>query len=713
LAESGSSGNVEIPLVWSERIDARFYQQSIAEKACERNTLVVMPTALGKTIISALVAAYFLYKQRQMRVLIMAPTRPLVLQHHETYSNILKLSNEDMIVLTGKTPSAYRKHVWDGKARIIFATPQIVRNDLESGILSLKDFSLLVFDECHRARKDYAYTDVAKKYVEQAQWPIILGMTASPGADKEKILDICSALFIEQIEYRSEEDTDVLPYIHPVKVEWAQVDLPSEYREMSRTIRIMLNERLDLLSRRGILHTRPEYANRRDLLEAGEHLRHQLLSTIEEWKGPIFNAIVVQSASLTLFHALELLETQGLGTLLSFLEKVDKQGETKRSYKTIISDPHYLELKRLLDRNKSLDHPKIPVMKTLIQNQFRETPNSKVLVFTQYRDTASHLVERLRDIDGLVIERFVGQASKEEDVGLSQEEQARIISDFRDGDTNVLVATSIAEEGLDIPSVDLVIFYEPIPSEIRYIQRKGRTGRRTAGKAMILAANDTYDIAYLHASRRRVERMRKMIASLNLELKPFTRNGPKPEPNPIAKEELLNIERHVEISHLDLRSTDSEMKANQFLKQVDKASRYIWKKVLKTDVEGLAISYLIEEAEKEGTAPAVAEAAIDNLQEAGQLAKIGTDRVATVASIPARDFPRTDEDTYDLLVEDIRPGMAIVLVDGKWRVRLVHVDFEGPVNLLKKNSRFKVRGAFYHNENVLHFRVREVVQQFS
>ena len=51
------------------------------------------------------------------------------------------------------------------------------------------------------------------------------------------------------------------------------------------------------------------------------------------------------------------------------------------------------------------------------------------------------------------------------------------------------MATSIAEEGLDIPEVDLVVFYEPIPSEIRYIQRKGRTGRNAAGSVIILAAN--------------------------------------------------------------------------------------------------------------------------------------------------------------------------------------------------------------------------------
>src|SRR5208282_3172008 len=105
----------------------------------------------------------------------MAPTRPLVLQHRETYMKILKLKEDDAVTLTGKTPAPYRRQVWDGEARIIFATPQVVKNDLaENAQLTLKDFSLLVFDECHRARKEYAYTDVARKYVEQSAWPMLL-----------------------------------------------------------------------------------------------------------------------------------------------------------------------------------------------------------------------------------------------------------------------------------------------------------------------------------------------------------------------------------------------------------------------------------------------------------------------------------------------------------------------------------------------------------
>ncbi len=671
-----------------------------------------MPTALGKTVISALAAAHFLYNYKQMRILVMAPTRPLVLQHKETYMSILKLTEDDAVALTGKMPAAYRKQIWDGKAQIVFATPQVVKNDWESGDLSLKDFSFIVFDECHRARKEYAYTDVAKKYIEQASWPIMLGMTASPGADKKKIAEICEALFIEQIEYRSEEDPDVVPYINPVEVEWKYVDLPNEYRELSQIIRSMLNDRLSWLKRAGIIQRPVQYITRRDLLEAGEELRYRLEESIEEERGPIYSAIVTQSVSLTLFHALELLETQGIPTLTSFLDRMEQESDEKRSYKTIINDPQYTELKTLLNQNMKLEHPKLPLLKDEVENQLKQRPNSKVLVFTQYRDTASHLVDKLREAGRLSVERFVGQASKQDDPGLSQDEQAEILINFRDGDTNLLVATCIAEEGLDIPSVDLVVFYEPIPSEIRYIQRKGRTGRKTAGKAVILVANDTFDIAYLYASRRRVERMRRITASLNLELNPLQRLGPRANPNPMTIEEIKEIEKYATVTRLEPQLIKpEEEKAKQFLKEIDKASRYIWTKAMRAGSRGLLVEDLMEEAFEEGITSAIAKAAIEKLEDIGKIGKIGWDRVATIESMRVQKSVGTVErDAYEITVEKIYPGKAVVLINDKWRARITSQDFEGPTNIIKKDARFKARGTLYHDGDTLCFRLKEVIQ---
>ena len=125
---------------------------------------------------------------------------------------------------------------------------------------------------------------------------------------------------------------------------------------------------------------------------------------------------------------------------------------------------------------------------------------------------------------------------------MKQEEQAQVLDSFRRGEFSVLVATSIAEEGLDIPEVDLVIFYEPIPSEIRYIQRRGRTGRRTSGSVIILAAKDTIDERYLNASKRRIEKMNQTLRTVNSILKPIERITTSFISDPMTAEDISFIE---------------------------------------------------------------------------------------------------------------------------------------------------------------------------
>jgi Fanconi anemia group M protein len=119
--------------------------------------------------------------------------------------------------------------------------------------------------------------------------------------------------------------------------------------------------------------------------------------------------------------------------------------------------------------------------------------------------------------------RFVGQANRNsEDLGLSQGEQMQILEDFRDGKHNVLVTTSIGEEGLHVPDVDHVIFYEAVPSEIRMIQRRGRTGRTRPGKTTVLMTEGTIDEAYYWTSLRKEERMHRYLATVK-------NRGPRPK----------------------------------------------------------------------------------------------------------------------------------------------------------------------------------------
>ena len=701
--------HVEDPLIWPETVEARLYQQTIAEKARQKNTMVILPTALGKTVISTLASSHFLHNHWDMKILVMAPTRPLILQHKDTFSSFLKIKTEDMVVLTGKVPPSHRKYLWEGDAKVFFATPQVVRNDLESERLSLENFSFLVFDECHRARKNYAYTLVAEKYVEQARWPIIMATTASPGSKAKIIRQTCEDLSIEQVEYRTEEDPDVAPYIHRVDVEWRQVDLSKEYKEMGEILRNILWGRLRRLQSLGVVRKYLRYVTRRDLLEAGERLRKRLEEASETRKGPLYGAIMLQAASLTTFHAIELLETQGIYSLSRFLERVEKQSHQKKSYRNIVLDPDYHLLRNHLTKYGDLNHPKIPALKEEVRRHLWNNPSTRILVFTQYRDTATHLVNELKTLNGVHVKRFVGQASKENDPGLSQDEQARILHDFREGNLNTLVATSIAEEGLDIPAVDLVIFYEPIPSEIRYIQRKGRTGRKSIGKTVILAAKDTYDIAYLYASKRRLEKMKGIVASLNKQLKPFTRKGVSPAPKLIPKSEISEEKPFIPTLKVVERVEVEVEAVKEFTREVNRAAKSLWMKAMKAGAKGLLLEDLIEEEALEGYSSSIVKAAIDRLVKADQVYKLGWDRIASVASMPTPK-EKMDKDVYEVEIERVLTGRAVCLINDRWRARLAPEEYEGPPNLIKKNTRFKARGTLYHEGKTLCIRVRRVTE---
>jgi Fanconi anemia group M protein len=178
-----------------------------------------------------------------------------------------------------------------------------------------------------------------------------------------------------------------------------------------------------------------------------------------------------------------------------------------------LTDARLKEIKKacegLLERN--LEHPKEGKLVEIISAQAKE--GNSVIVFAQYRDTVTQLAKTLNSLHGVKAKILVGRA----DSGMSQKEQNAVVESFRDKEFNVLVATSIGEEGLDIPAVDLVVFYEAVPSEIRLIQRRGRAGRMRIGKSMVLVTKGTKDEAYLWLSRQKektmIEHLKKMQES--------------------------------------------------------------------------------------------------------------------------------------------------------------------------------------------------------
>ncbi len=499
-------------------LNPRDYQVDIVNTAKEKNTLVILPTGVGKTLIALMLSIDRLKKFPGQKILMLAPTRPLVEQHLESFKKQLPELFADLQLFTGEIPSSSRKKIWQ-TAEIIFSTPQCVANDVRAGLYNLQEVVLLVIDEAHRCLKNYDYTYIAKSYKEQAHNQRILGLTASPGSDKEKVQQICQHLAVDALEIRDRDSPDVKKYLQEREFEKHEVPFPTEFIEIKVLLKRIFDSKVDQLRNRNLLFAP---ANKIVLLKLQDSLAAQA-------SPGNFNAMIGMSLcaqAIKISHALELLETQTLSGLKDYLENLEQQAIDKKSkgVQTLVNSPEFraslISVRKLIEQG--IEHPKIEELKTLIESEFDSKENVKIIVFSQFRETASTIARKLNENEKIKASIFIGQAKKKQagvSTGLSQREQREVIDKFKSGEINVLCATSIGEEGLDIPEVNAVYFYEPIPSEIRRIQRAGRTARLAPGKLAILITKGTRDEVNHYASIAREKKMHRTIASVKQDLK--------------------------------------------------------------------------------------------------------------------------------------------------------------------------------------------------
>ncbi len=498
---------LDLKLLRKDKLELRDYQLRAAESALERgNTLVVMPTALGKTFVALIAIAHLLAQPRNAgkKALFMTPTKPLAVQQAQRSADLLEIPEEEIVVVTGEMPPHKRQKAYDA-ARVVCATPQTIENDLENGIIDLRDFCVAIFDEAHRAVGDYAYTAVGRQ-AKQTLGLLVIALTASPGAQRQKIEEVCEALGIKNIELLRPEDEDVQRFAKPVDVEWVFVNLPPQFASVRRILSQMLAEEAQKLEEKELL-PRSMRENKRFLLSLQIRLQQKIPYTYRE--------LSVIAKMMNLLHAIELLESQGVVTLKNFLEGLNKREKKSRAVLSIIADPRTTEI--ISECNaiiaNGLDHPKVYELKRIVGAAARA--GQSVIVFAHYRDSVAKLLAELNALQGVEARFIVGRAGEG---GMKQDEQKTLLQEFRDKKFNVLVGTSILEEGLDLPAVDLVVFYEAVPSEIRLIQRRGRAGRIKAGKAIILIARGTRDEAYLWSAKHKEEKMHRTLNRMSAKL---------------------------------------------------------------------------------------------------------------------------------------------------------------------------------------------------
>ncbi|MEK6949265.1 MAG: DEAD/DEAH box helicase [Nanoarchaeota archaeon] len=497
----------------------RLYQETIMASCAKGNCLVILPTGLGKTKTAILAAVQRLNAHPDSKILFLTVTKPLAEQIYGEFKECVDIDENKIAVFTGSVSPEKRGEIWKN-ATIVVSTPQCIENDVINNVVDLENVSLMVFDEAHNAVKDYSYTWVAKQYNKKARFPRIIGLTASPGSDLEKIQEVCKNLFIEEIEIRTDKDPDVKQYVYEIKIDWVEVELPKIFAEAKKYFQDFINERLKKLKDWGVLQrTNLMYVSKTELLELQSQLRGR--ASTGEKDFTLWNSISILAEIMKVAHALELLETQGIIPLYKYMTKLNNEAPTSKvkAVKSVVKDLNFrsafIKVSKLYE--EKVEHPKLIELQKLVGKEVKENPDKKIIVFNQYRDNAVDIVEKLNTVSGVKAHLFVGQMKKG-DTGLSQKEQKAVLDNFRNGKFNVLVATSIAEQGLDIPEVDTVFFYEPIPSAIRQIQRRGRTGRHGGGKVIILMARNTLDQGYRWAAHHKEKRMYRNLENLKSKL---------------------------------------------------------------------------------------------------------------------------------------------------------------------------------------------------
>ncbi len=507
----------------------RLYQQTILGVAAQKNCMVILPTGLGKTAIAFLLAAQRLKLYPNSKILMLAPTKPLCEQHVVTIKKHLNIPEKKVVLFTGNVKPEKRAELWKA-SKVIVSTPQGLENDVINKRISLKEVSLLAFDESHHATGDYAYVWLAQHYHKTSPYSKILALTASPGSDLEKIKEVCQNLYIDRVEVRTERDADVQPYIQKIKKNWVKVEFPKNLQKIQNILKLCIKGKLMEAMNYGFCNSSD--LNKGQLLALQREIQKNLSQGDRSFEA--LRSISLIAEALKVEHALELLETQDLSPLLDYFQKIYSEVKTTKvkAVKNLCLDPHFKSAFFLTQELVKGEHQHPKLLKLIdIINEDRE---KKIMIFTQFRATAEKIVEELEKIK-VKNHIFVGQAKKN-GLGFSQKEQKMILDQFRNDKFKVLVTTSVSEEGLDIPKVDKVIFYEPVPSAIRSIQRRGRTGRLEEGEVTILVTEGTRDEGYRWSAHhkekrmyRNLDKLKEEISSLNVDRQPTLKKFIKEE----------------------------------------------------------------------------------------------------------------------------------------------------------------------------------------
>uniref|UniRef100_A0A8C0CES7 RNA helicase n=1 Tax=Balaenoptera musculus TaxID=9771 RepID=A0A8C0CES7_BALMU len=515
--------------IYPTNCPVRDYQLHIARAALFCNTLVCLPTGLGKTFIAAVVMYNFYRWFPSGKVVFMAPTKPLVTQQIEACYRVMGIPQSHMAEMTGSTQAFSRKEIW-GSKRVHFLTPQVMVNDLSRGACPAAEIKCLVIDEAHKALGNYAYCQVVRELVKYTNHFRILALSATPGSDIKAVQQVITNLLIGQIEIRSEDSPDILPYSHERRVEKLVVPLGEELGAIQKAYIQILEALASSLIQRNVLMRRdiPNLTKYQIILARDQFRKNPSPNIVGLQQGIIEGEFAI---CISLYHGYELLQQMGMRSLYFFLCGImDGTKGMTRAKKELSRNEDFMKLYNHLecmfahtrststsgisaikkgdeDKKFCYSHPKLKKLEEVVVEHFKswnaqktsdkKCDETRVMIFSSFRDSVQEIAEMLLQHQPIIrVMTFVGHASGKSMKGFTQKEQLEVVKQFRSGGYNTLVSTCVGEEGLDIGEVDLIICFDAQKSPIRLVQRMGRTGRKRQGRIVVILAEGREERTY-------------------------------------------------------------------------------------------------------------------------------------------------------------------------------------------------------------------------
>ncbi|XP_072549057.1 ATP-dependent RNA helicase DHX58 [Salminus brasiliensis] len=483
-------------------ISLRLYQEEVVQTALKgENSIIWLPTGGGKTRAAVYVAKRHLATRPNAKVAVLVNKVHLVDQHFEKEFLPHLGHTVKMVHISGDSPEKdfFGRVVRDSD--LVICTAQILENGLinteEDKHVELTDFTLLIIDECHHTHKDGVYNKIMARYVKSKieglrNLPQILGLTASPGTGGARtlegavkhVLQICANL--DSVIVSTKDYEPVLKEVVPrpiKKYDIVETRLFDPFGDHLKMMMKMIHEFMPLTAQISLreMGTQEYEADVVELEKKGVERENRLLAQCALHLRKYNDALLIND-TVRMVDARRLLEE-------FYSSKMENTQDATDIFLSGLFEENQVEL-RLLASDARYENPKLNQLQRTLLEQFQDR-NSRGILFSKTREGTRCLYDWVcanRELQQADIRAAILTGAGNGANHMTQRGQRETIQKFRDGALNLLISTSVAEEGLDIPECNVVVRYGLLTNEIAQQQASGRARAKDSVYSVVAQA---------------------------------------------------------------------------------------------------------------------------------------------------------------------------------------------------------------------------------